>query len=141
MLSLALSAFSLTLSIDNSDIDFGTVNIGDNSFGLPDNNLYITCIADGNPWSVQLQANSDLSSGIYTIPIENLKWFPTGDSPTYGSYISEDPVAVKLYSENIYRSSQAGNNQTLSLQFGVIIPDAQPEGNYQSQLVITITEG
>ena len=153
LLAIPGSAMFMMQLSDNS-IDFGLVNIGESKFGIPADNLKITCVSDqGNRWTLQIKANNDLTSGQYLIPIKNLKWFGTYAKSLDGSYLydnersfsRDNATSLQLYDSIFYQSDNTGDQVVSSgssvyLQFGITVPDTQPRGTYLTTVVITMTE-
>jgi hypothetical protein len=144
-LSLGTGGFS-----DPHLIDFGSVNIGDSYYGVPPDNLIITCKSDqGNPWYLQMRAQSDLQMGMYTIPIENMKFFGTYAGPLTMPNASErffqrQAISLRYTDVLLYRSDSSGD-ATLSesdiyVQFGITVPQTMPVGYYTTTIIITMTE-
>ncbi|MFH1428179.1 MAG: hypothetical protein ABIH39_00370 [Candidatus Margulisiibacteriota bacterium] len=148
-----------TFTLNDYYIDFGTVGIGESKYGLPANNLVITCKSDqGSQWGLAISGTGDMSSGRYRIPLNNLKWFGTyassvdnsgtGCFTSNGRYFCKDQ-ATSLTTTTagglIYNSDTTGDislnsGTAVYLKFGITIPEAQPEGTYTTSVLITMTE-
>ena len=142
----ALGTFMFTLS--DPAIDFGNVSIGNSQYGVPAGNLKITCKSDqGNPWSLTMRGAGDLDSGAYRIPLANLKWFGTYTnraSVTASDFITT-ATSLEVIDRMVYRSDPTGDSGLSSgtavyVQFGITVPDTQPQGTYSTQAMITMTE-
>ncbi|MFC1478698.1 hypothetical protein ACFL57_04490 [Candidatus Margulisiibacteriota bacterium] len=150
LIFILLHCFSwgvFTFTLNGHYIDFGTVQIGESSYGFPENNLIVTCKSDqGSPWELKIHGTGDMSSGRYTFSLNNMKWFGTYTNGT-GSYFCRDAVSLTMSSSGglIYQSDTSGDigltsGTAVYLQFGITIPEAQPEGTYTTSVVITMTE-
>ncbi|MFA5927782.1 MAG: hypothetical protein WC838_00560 [Candidatus Margulisiibacteriota bacterium] len=142
-----------TFTINDHFIDFGQVNIGESKFGVPADNLRLTCRSDrGQQWLLQIKGNDDLSSGSFTLPIKNLQYFGTyansiddGFSLLDERSFPKDTTSLQLSDRTFYRSDRSGDSvvtggTVVYLQFGLTIPDTQPAGTYGTNLIFTMTE-
>jgi hypothetical protein len=146
-----LATFLLTVS--DSLVDFGNVSLGESKYGIPVNNLKLTCRSDqGNPWQIQIHGNGDLDSGVWTFPLKNLKWFGTyassidsGAANASQRFFQRSATSLGLTDQTVYRSDTTGDNaltggSAVYLQFGITIPDTQPQGTYGTTVFLTMTE-
>ena len=134
-----------TFTLNTHSFDFGNVALGDSKFGVPADNLKVTCRSDqGSPWTLQVKGGGDLSSGLFSIPLQNLKWFGTYTSGSSSELITE-ATSLQTVDRTVYRSDASGDNSlsggtAVYMQFGITIPDTQPEGTYTTSVVVTMTE-
>jgi len=154
-----ISLAIFTFTVNHHFLDFGSVRLGESSYGVPPENLRITCKSDQNrQWRLQIQSTGDLLFQDFVLPIKNLKWFGTYTNSIdlsglsghitsqTGRYFSKDiPTSLSSLGKVFYISDQTGDSSITSgtavyLQFGVTVPETLPPGSYISQIIITMTE-
>jgi len=123
----------LTMEISKDTIEFGDLDPGDKT---PTRTITVSCSANNNtPWSVSLEAASELSSGTYVIPSPNFRL--KVEESGYGSSVGTNPVTVYRAASDEYVTQSPAQ---FDMSFYVDVPEAQPKGNYETVLIFTMTE-
>lgn len=124
---------TFTMSVSPTSIEFGKVEPGQ---ATEAKGVYVTCSTNNNtPWNVSIHAVSELASGIDVIPLENFRW--SFQDTGYGRSMTTTPFEVYKSKIDEYITSSPVN---LYLSFDVNVPKNQPGGQYNSTLVVTMTE-
>ena len=127
---LIASSLSLTLSNDFFNIYFGP-NLVPGSVGVPAENnsesaYNLTCYNSGYPCNVSIRGNQNLSSGLNSIGIDNIRWNKINDNST-GNPLSFDYSVIN-------ESLQDGIDQTL--YFWLNLPNNVYAGTYKTNFTI-----
>ena len=156
------SVFSL--SIDQTNIDLGSVKPGDWK-EVPSTAGYsnaVVCKSNtGNTWYLKIKASGPLSLGSNTIPLENFKWMSTYAGSKNSPYLSLSEglnhsatsgyVSFTMLDETVYTSGLASalndnnslpNGSEVQFKYGINLPSnpAPLAGTYSTTVVYTLTE-
>lgn len=139
----AAAAFSVTLNFPS--IDFGSLNMGDIRYDVPDTGITATCRTDqGNPWQLKIRADQPLThmeSPASFIPNTNFFWY--GISSNVPGNNSLDKTQEDFTMERTVYTAPAGEGDPgteITLKFKVVVPRLIQSGIYATTVIFTFTE-
>jgi hypothetical protein len=141
-----LAAITLTIN-SGSPVQMGSTFIGNTNFQSTP--VEFLCFTNNLlPWELQIRASSDLRNNAqdYSIPLQNLKWFGAFKDSATGTFVKGtggESVPLSMDYDPVY-SDTNGNTPGLGVHvqvgLGVVVPDAQPQGTYQTTVQVLMTE-
>ena len=144
MMSVPLWA-ALTLTVNTgAPVNIGSTFIGLNNFTAAP--VELGCdqtLAIG--WDLYVHALSDMKDPRtgYEIPLENVKWYGAYKENPTGSFVKGtggDSIPLSMTPEAVYTDGATTGSKKVQVGFGVVVPDAQPQGNYQTTVQFIMTE-
>jgi len=98
--------------------------------------------SDGNPWYLKVSAEKPLTSGINTIPNENLTWY--GSSEGQGQWNGAEENNLADPNTAAYISSAEESDQVKKIvnkfKFMLHVPEDTKAGEYSTTVIFTMTE-
>ena len=125
----------LQLTMSSTSIDFGTV--------APWSTTPASTTATVNSnkaWSLRAQKNTDLTTGTYTIPSENLTYTSTTTTP---ATVHNTVVASTQFSTTtaaVCSGCDKGSSMTLTMNYSLTVPWTNEPGTYTATHTYTATQ-
>lgn len=128
-----------SIKVTPSSLDFGSADPGATT---PIRTITIECVTNNNnPWVVQISDIAELTSGAYTIPNAEFKWW---GSASGSGYWSSGTGMMSVASQTFYTAASDEYITTspvvLTVNFNIGIPSYQPAGTYVTTLEFTMYE-
>ena len=136
------SIFELTL--DRTDIDFGSMRPGDVKYDIPPTGIKVTSRSNsGQKWSLKVSAATDFRDGDRVIENQNFYWYgwTEGAGKWYGT--GEDKFAtlpITVYESTDSEGINLPNGTNNFFKFKLALPQNQRAGQYATLVKFTLTE-
>ncbi len=139
---------AITMTVDRNTLDFGAMNTGETK-ELAEQGVYhneVTLTSTNNKsWYLKAHLVRPFTSGVNTIPPENLQWMVV--SVGYGRGIVYNNINVanpfSTMPSTVYTSAETDNTGTavkLRFRYLLTVPKDQVEGGYSAVVRFTMIE-
>lgn len=139
----APQALALSLVVDRTEVDFGTLQLGEVRSDVPPEGLRLTCKTDGlGAWQLllsQLEPMSNELNPTQVIPETNLRWYGVSTTGS-GTLVREETDVTQERVIYTGTAAEGSGGIEVVVKFLLIAPQWTQMGRYRTRLLFTLTE-